>query len=316
MDFRLLVVKPSSLGDIIHGLQVVAALKKQRPQVSVTWVVRDCFEAAVRCSGVVERTISYGRSGGLRGLWNCCQDIRRAGNFDAVWDMQGLFRSGLMAFAARSPHRIGRRDAREGARLFYNDRILLPPPSAGTSPHAVEILGQFLPTLGLRSSVERLQFRWFGEDCLPAKLFEKPYVLLSPESRGPRKEWPHFDALAADLCARYRNWNFFWVGLEGRPCPRASLRGNFFDLHGETSLPQLLQLVHRSLGVIANDSACTHIAAAIGRPVLAIFVASDPRHSAPYPPNAPGHFTALRPFPGQPFPELEKFLGFIGGEMA
>jgi ADP-heptose:LPS heptosyltransferase len=297
---RLLVIKPSSLGDVVQALQVVAALKAQRPEVAVDWVVRDCFDAAVRASGLVERIFPFRRERGLRGLWSCCRAIRGAGNYDTVWDMQGLFRSGWMAHSARSVRKIGRRDSRECAHFFYSERVPLP---RKPIPHAVEILMEFLPTLAVERSVELLRFT--PPTAVPS--VPRPYLLIAPESRVAAKNWPHFAALTEELCRRQPLWHFLWVGQ--RRDVAAVRSGNFHDLRGLTSLEQLLALVPNALGVIANDSGGGHLAAALGRPVLSLFVGTDPARFAPYPPGGEGHFVAQNPSPS--FPALESFLRFL-----
>jgi ADP-heptose:LPS heptosyltransferase len=298
----LLVVKPSSLGDIVHGLQVLAALKDGLPELRVDWVVRDCFADVVRHCGLVDRVIPFHRGDGLRGLLSCCRAIRAAGPHGAVWDMQGLLRSGLMTFSARAPRKIGRRDSRECASLFYGERVPLP---KGKGPfHAVEILMEFLPTFGLARSIRPLNFSTLAA----AVPIPDPYAVIAPESSDPKKNWPHYAALADDLRRRLPDWHFVWVGLAGVgvPCQAA----NCHDLRGKTSLAQLIALIRDCRGVIANDSGCAHLAAAMGRPTLTLFRSTDPVRFAPYPPNAPGHFAARNP--PVTFPELERFLNFMG----
>jgi ADP-heptose:LPS heptosyltransferase len=299
--FRLLVVKPSSLGDIIHGLQAVAALRNRRPDVEITWVVRDSFADAVRRSALAEKIIPYGRERGLGGLWSCCRAIGRGGPYDAVWDLQGLLRSALMAKAARAARTIGRSDSREGAKFFYGE--VVPPPA---NPHAAEILSQFLPTLGVSPSIVR-PLHFSVPEPLPISAAARPYVAIAPESRGPGKEWPHFGELTAHLCSRFPDWQFVWLGLKRGTYPLAEKFSNFCDMRGQTSLPQLFGMLTHSSAVIANDSACLHIGAALGKPVLGIFLRTDPLRYGPYPLNDPNHFVARNPLPL--FPELEKFLG-------
>jgi ADP-heptose:LPS heptosyltransferase len=296
----LLVLKPSSLGDIVLGLQVIAELRARRSDLEISWVVRDIFAEVVQRSGLVENSIIYERKRGLGGLWSCCRAIGRSGRYDALWDFQGLLRSALMAKAAHSRRKIGRFDCREGAGFFYGQRVPLP-----ANPHAAEILAQFLPTLGVPPSVCR-PLHFSVPDPLPIADDGRLRVLIAPESRGGGKEWPHYDQLTGYLCGRFPDWDFLWLGLRRNPCPIAEKFPNFHDLRGQTSLPQLLGLVERSSATIANDSACLHIAAALRKPVLGIFLRTDPLRYGPYPLADPNHFVAQNPPPL--FPELKKFL--------
>ncbi|MDR2030470.1 MAG: glycosyltransferase family 9 protein [Puniceicoccales bacterium] len=296
---RLLVVKPSSLGDVVQALQVVAALKQQRPDLAVDWVVRDCFAEIVQNSGLVDRVFPFHRS--LLGLLSCCRAIHFSEKFFAVWDMQGLLRSGLMTMAAHAGRKIGRSDARELAGLFCRETVPLPkkhPPH-----HAVEILMEFLPSLGLERAIANLTFT----PVASAFAIASPYVLIAPESRVAAKVWPHHRALTDHLCRCHPRWTFVWIGQgRGGGTPQ---RSNFLDLRGRTSLSQLPALVQNSLGVVANDSGCGHLAAALGRPNLTLFMETDSARFAPYPPGGIGHFVAHNPPPL--FVELEQFSNFL-----
>ena len=95
----LLVIKPSSLGDIVHGLQILQTVARQLPDCRITWVARDRFAPLVEAAPFIHEVIHFHRKEGARGLWEVMKTLR-ARHFDAVWDMQGLLRSGLMAAAA------------------------------------------------------------------------------------------------------------------------------------------------------------------------------------------------------------------------
>src|SRR5450432_91650 len=118
----LLVVKPSSLGDIVHALQVVQTLARERPECRISWVVRERFAGLVQAAPFVREAIIFRRRDGWR----------------AFFRLLRLLRAGLMTAAARAPAKWGRPDAREGAGFFYNHRVA---PPAGPGPHhALEIL--------------------------------------------------------------------------------------------------------------------------------------------------------------------------------
>ncbi|MDR0428532.1 MAG: glycosyltransferase family 9 protein [Puniceicoccales bacterium] len=308
---QLLVIKPSSLGDIVHALQVIASLKEQNPEVCVSWVVRDIFQDVVRSSSCVDHCIIYHRNLGMRGLWRCCRDICRLGHFDWVWDMQGLFRSGLMTFAAKSKVKIGRYDARECAGIFY-DRCIPPPgtedkfsrkPKQLHRHHAVDILREFLPTIGAKRAcaLPHFHLRINGK-----KLPPHPYIMIAPESRGPHKNWPHYEKLTISMCRLCPWLNVVWVGLRKNACPSLAMYRNFTDLQGKTSLLELMTIVKHSQGVIANDSGCLHLAVAMDRPALGIFTSTDPLHSGPRAIGNSIALSAVNPCPY--FPELEKFF--------
>lgn len=301
MKKRLLIIKPSSLGDIVQALQVVSSAKIQRPDMEVTWVVRDMFAPVIDLHGAVDSTIPFHRKAGIGGFLTLLKEIRGRGIFDAVWDMQGLFRSGLMTFAARGLKKFGRRDFRELAGLFYDRKVEMPENKPG---HAVEILAEFLPTIGLEKKVHPLKFNFELADRLD---LPSPYILIFPESRGEKKEWPFFDFLTAKLCRRQENLCVAWCGFRDDPAPLSSQWPNFVDLRGKTSLPQIIDLIRRANGVIGNDSGCIHLSAALQRPTLAIFRCTDPKRFGPY--SLPGSKNFTLESPPRDFPEIESFLG-------
>src|SRR5271169_778909 len=142
---ELLIIKPSSLGDIVHGLQVAASLKAQRPGLRISWIVREIFAPLVRACEAVDHTYIFERNAGPKGFLRLMREVRRT-KFDYVFDMQGLLRTGLMTSRTRAKHKVGRSDAREWSGLFYNQKVPLPPD--GRRSHALEILLQFCPVLG------------------------------------------------------------------------------------------------------------------------------------------------------------------------
>ena len=286
---RLLIIKPSSLGDIIHGLQVVESLRSQQPdQWHVTWVVRERFAPLVEACDTVDETLVFRRRDGIPAFLNCLRRIRQR-RFDVVLDLQGLARSGLMTLAARAPMKIGRSDAREGAVLTYRKRM--PMPAQGKISHAVDILLQALPLLGAKASVHgHLRFKSVTMPEGWASVAETKPIVLFPDSRGPEKEWPYFSELTA-LAIQHSNRVVVWAGMKSPPSDPNWPKERFLDLTAQATLSQLARLVQESGVVLANDSGPMHLAAALGVPVLALFGPTSPERFGPFPPDRPtNHF--------------------------
>ncbi len=292
---EILVIKPSSLGDIIHALAVIESLRVQRGNgVRITWLVRDTFAPVLEATPTVDRLIRYDRKSGLRGILRVGRELRRE-RFDLVLDLQGLARSAYWAHCANAPRKIGRGDGREFSRLAFRE-LAPPPPNGFRNSHAVEILLQFLRPLGLAPEVR-------GAVTFPrAKLSEKIQkilapdggdfpapILLFPDSRRPEKEWRGFRELTAKLLARSQSTPIVWVGSSDyAPDPSWSATyANFFSLMGKTSLLDVLALISRAKFCVTNDSGPMHIAAATGVPVLGIFGPTSPALYGPFPPSAP-----------------------------
>lgn len=278
---ELLVIKPSSLGDIIHGLVVVESFRQARPDVNVTWVVRDIFMPFVRGCNTVDRTIVFERGGGFAGLRRLYNALKEK-PFDAVWDMQGLLRSGLMTACAVAPRKAGRADYREGAGLFYKEMPLLP---SKEKPHAVEILLEFLPLFGVSPEVRgKVTFKDSAVMTGALAAIAEGSLLLFPNSRRKEKEWWGFEALTHELLLHYPQHKVIWAGDQAAPLPASLLdKPGLVDLRGILPIDALPGLINRSRLVIANDSGPVHLAAAMNKPVLAIFGPTDPALYGPYP---------------------------------
>ncbi len=284
---ELLIIKPSSLGDIVQALQVATSLKAQVDDLRISWVVREMFAPIVRACEAVDRVYVFERKAGTKGFLKLMREVRTT-KFDYVFDMQGLLRTGLMTSRARAKHKVGRSDAREWSGLFYNQRVPLPPD--GRRSHAMDILLQFAPVLGAKPEL-RGSLRFREADSLNLKFADgrggsKPYVLF-PDSRRADKNWGGFKQLTEMLLREDRTRKVVWAGSTVLPDRGAYPASQFLNMTGNTSLVSLPTLVKKAEWVICNDSGPMHLAAALGVRVLAIFGPTDPRLFGPYPIGGP-----------------------------
>lgn len=275
----ILIIKPSSLGDIVHGLLTARMIKQGHPGCVIHWVCRDIFAPVVQACPVVDRVLLFHRGAGPRAFRALIREIRSQW-YDYVLDFQGLARTGLLSLFARAAAKIGRGDAREGSWLCYSRRVPLPP--AGREAHAVDILAEFLPVLGLpRFIAPGLPLRIptvhgsGGENDAP--------ILLFPESRRPEKNWPGYPDLTRRICREYSQTPVFWAGSTAMNCPQAGDLDNFVNLTARTTLSELPALLARARLVIGNDSGPLHLAAALGASTLALFGPTNPCRYRPYP---------------------------------
>lgn len=292
---ELLIIKPSSLGDIVHGLQVASSIKAQRPDVRISWIVRDIFAALVRQCEAVDRVYVFERNSGLNGFFRLMREVRET-QFDYVFDLQGLLRSGLMTLRARGRRKVGRADAREGAGLFYHEKVSMPP--SGKHSHALEILLQFLPVLGLKPELAG-QLRFREVDGLNLSHIEgrggaQPVVIF-PDSRRAEKRWHGFKELTEFIARDGSGRKVVWAGNNYLDYKDALSESQFLNLTGNTSVVSLPALLKRADWVISNDNGPMHLAAALGVPTLGIFGPTDPRVAGPYPLTSPCHEVVQAP---------------------
>jgi ADP-heptose:LPS heptosyltransferase len=273
------------LGDIIHGLRVAATIRHCLPQASIDWVVSERFADIVEATGIIKNIFLFHRGGGLRKFIALICEVRKF-HYDYVFDMQGLARSGVIAHFSRGNKKIGRSDSREFAWLAYDEKIPLPP---GNTPHAIDILLQFLPKLGLPATLQfKLSFSGnLGSETrnsLPTwPLQKRPVIIIFPESRRKEKEWPHFADLTVALANKFPKLPILIAGHRNQKIEQSF--SNIHNLSGKTSVVDIAHLIQHADIAVTNDSAPMHIADAVGTPVLALFGPTDPRRFGPYPIN-------------------------------
>lgn len=291
---RIAIVKPSSLGDIVHSLPVLTALRRRYPQAHISWVVSRIFEPLLQGHPDLDATIPLDRGAARRGWMAALQtwrrfihDLRRR-HFDLVVDLQGLLRSGLITGLSGGQRRVGLGTAREGAGWFYTDVVTVP--GAG-SIHAVDRYWQVAERFGIGDQPK--QFRLPITDAAQVWTAQalaglpRPWVMLAIGSRWPTKRWPadHFAELARRAQDHFGAAAIFVGGAEETPAARlamSELPGPSRVLTGRTTLPQLVALLNRADVMIGNDTGPLHIARALGRPVVAPYTCTKVNVTGPY----------------------------------
>jgi lipopolysaccharide heptosyltransferase II len=290
---RIVLIKPSALGDIVHALPVLSAMRRRFPSAHITWVVNRVYEPLLLGHPDLDATLPFDR-GALRGGWLAAARTfgrfyrtLRAGRFDLAIDLQGLFRSGLIAWASGARRRVTLACAREGARFFCTDTVALP--RAGM--HAIdrywclaEVLGAGDGPKVFHVPVAPTAAVWASEVL---RELPRPWMVLGPGSRWLTKRWPpeHFAALAGRARAEFGG-SIVLVG--GRDevalsaAVRAHLHGPSLDLTGRTALPQLAAILARADVMLANDTGPMHLAVALGRPVVAPYTCTRVAWTGPY----------------------------------
>ncbi|MBI5190014.1 MAG: glycosyltransferase family 9 protein [Nitrospirae bacterium] len=300
MDYRrlekVLIIKPSSLGDVIHALPVASALKAALPAVGIDWVVGRGYEGVLEGNPAIGRVIVFDRnmlkgpgwSGRLMGF---LRELRRE-HYDLVIDLQGLLRSGLITAACMADRSMGFANAREGATLFYTELVPVP----ATNIHAVDRYMLTLAHIGINTASPcEFSIRLSGEDRAEADaLLEEfgirpgePFAAFAPSARWDTKRWPAANFVeVADRIHKGRGLKPVFVGtadearlMDGVPDAPACRGGMAF---GRTTLKVLGALLSRASVLVTNDSGPMHMAAAAGTPVVAVFGPTDPGKTGPY----------------------------------
>jgi ADP-heptose:LPS heptosyltransferase len=211
--------------------------------------------------------------------------------FDLVIDLQGLLRTGLMIAATLAPRRIGLFSAREGSRYFYTDVLPFPPTGEGKSLHAVDRYWLVAEALGVGHLEKRfvIPIHDSAKEWVLRLLATspRPWLAVCPGSRWPTKSWPpdHFAELARRAQMKFGGATVLLGSrAEQSACQAAGMKiaGPILDLSGETTLPQLAAILSLADVVVANDSGPLHLAAALGRPVVAPYTCTQVARHGPY----------------------------------
>ncbi|MFZ5494979.1 MAG: glycosyltransferase family 9 protein [Verrucomicrobiota bacterium] len=290
----MLIILTSPLRDIVHGLQVAASIKAQKPEWRISWIVRDIFSPLVRSSSAVDQVFVFQRHEGARGFLRTMREVRKR-EFDLVCDLQGLLRTGLMTKWARGRRKIGRPDSREGSGFFYQERVGFA--AGGRQAHLLEQMLQFCTAAGAEPRLTGwLRFRDLERLNLgfmePRKGLRP--ILIFPDSGQDNKKWNGFGQLTS-LLIREGGRKVVWAGSHYLPCRESFPEGTFVNLTGNTSLTSLPALLTKADWVVSNDSGPMHLSAAMGLKTIGLFGPTDPRRFGPYPLKSPTNYAIQAP---------------------
>lgn len=291
---RLLVLKPGSLGDIVHTLPAVAALKARHPSCAITWMVNPEWEPLLEGNPHVASTLIFPR-GDFRGpagllrfaAWR--RGLPGRVQPDLILDFQGLLRTAVIGRAFHGVPVWGLSDAREGSRLLHTRTL-----AVDGKAHAVErylVLAAALGGVPAGPPEFTLPGGRRPDTALPAS----PYILLHPFSRGAGK------SLDRETIRAFCREAGHPVVVAGRaPGEQPVTAPDVTDLVNRTSLAELLWLIRDAAFVVSVDSGPAHMAAALTDRLLAIHTRTDPCRVGPYRPGASvwkggGFFPALDP---------------------
>jgi heptosyltransferase-1 len=273
----VLLIKPGSLGDIVHALPSVAYIRRCWPGTRLTWIVdrrwRDILEGVPGLDGIVEfpREDFRGPGGWARSVaWFAkLKELRP----NLAIDLQGLMRSSLMARASGAQVIVGGSDAREGAGWMYQVHA-----QVDASAHAVNRYRQILQAAGVDTGgTPEFPLGEGDELGVEPEIARAPFLLLHPYARGAGKSLE-----PAQVVELVRSVAPVPVVVAGKGEGLLPSVENLHDCLNQTTLRQFVWLARRAAGVISVDSGPAHIAAAVNPRILVIHTWSDPRKVGPY----------------------------------
>ena len=283
---KILIIKPSALGDIVHSLPFLDTLKRCYPEAAIHWVVARGLHTFLEGHPLIDRLWIFDKEkwkkpGNLRTtateLGAFAGGLRQE-RFDVSVDLSGLLRSGLITLAAGAPYRLGFKDSAEGSSLFYTHRI-----EGSMQIHAIDRYLKIAEAMGCQPGEIRYPFAPY--DPRPAICRELPreYLVMTPSAGKEANRWPaeRFGQLAASL-------DLPSVIIGGRSDAQVAdqvvrhAQGKAISLAGRTNLKELIPIIARARYFVTNDTGPMHIAAALKVPVFAIFGPANPTRTGPY----------------------------------
>ena len=295
---RILLLRPSALGDVCRTAPVLASLRARWPHAEIYWVVQSTFADAIAEHPALTGVIPFPRAS-FRGAWRrpavwgqllgWFRGLRRT-PWDLTIDCQGLARTGCMMAASGARIRVCDRAAREGAWIPANRRVRLP---AGDHEvdrmlHLAEAAGA-PPVHDATLYVPKADQEW--QSARWAEMPEGSYAVLAVTSRWESKAWPtdHWADLARQIVDRRLA---DWILLPGGPSERSAVAKaaramravgvQAVDLSGQTSVGQLMAAIDSAAFTVSSDSAALHMALGLGARCLGLYGPTDPAIVGPW----------------------------------
>lgn len=276
---RILVVRLSAIGDVIHGVPVLCALREALPASFLAWVVEGRMGELLEGHPALDELIRVPRGwlGSLREVGRLRQRLR-ALKFDTVIDLQCLTKSAIAAWLSGAPRRIGKAgaDGREFSRWFHNELV-----DAGGS-HVIEHYLGLLRPLGIEKPAVRFDFPERERDAGSIEEFLKSsgitsgrFVVLNPGAGWPSKIWPaeRYGELARRLAKTHGMPSIaVWGVPDERPLAETIVAsgGGHVRLAPPTTMRELAALCRRAALFVGSDTGPMHLAVAVGAPTISL----------------------------------------------
>ncbi|MEM6855851.1 MAG: glycosyltransferase family 9 protein [Planctomycetota bacterium] len=282
------------MGDVARTVPCLASLRRAYPEAQIDWLVDSAFVDAVRAHPALSGVVPFDRKT-KASVWPLLRRLRQE-KYDLVFDLQGLARSGLFAWATRAPVRVGDANARELGWLGVNHRHDVDP-----TRHAIERMTALLSAQGIEV-VHDLSLHVPAEDRTWRETFGAEhgltagrYACVAPTAQWGCKCWPmsRYAEVTQRLLERD---DIDRVVILAAPHEQAKVQAGFTDftpaqhervMAPTTTVGQLMALLQDARLVVGNDSAPLHLAVGLDTPTVSLFGPTDPALVGPPPPPPP-----------------------------
>ena len=313
---KILIIKPSSLGDILHTFPAVSILAEHLQKPEIHWLANKSFIPLLQFHPNVQQSIEFPRSelGNPikfpKYFFSLCRQLKN-NHYDLVIDFQGLMRSAYFAKAAKAKYTVGFAQPRElAATFFYSQKILIPEHFRHAVDKNIFLVCKILnielnsifsqinyPQKNVKLNINLPKLKTNPELSNSVTSLLSQYGIkkndkiigISPVTRWISKNWPpeFFADVLNHINKKYPNIKFVIVGSKNDQKATESIIENYIgnnivSLTGKTSMEQLFELIRQFDLLISNDSGPVHIASALGIPVFCMFGPTLPEKTGPY----------------------------------
>ena len=283
---KILIIKPSALGDIVHSLPFLHALRRGFPHAEIDWLVARGLHTFLEGHPLINRLWVINKD-----QWKDKRRIRQtvgeildlkkglgSAGYDVAVDLSGLFRSGLFTWFSKAPVKLGFKESDEGSPFFYTHKI-----HGSMEIHAIDRYFKIAEFMGCPT--DEIVYPFAPYDADPAILKELPeeFAVISPSAGKLANRWPaeKYGELASRLPLPS-----VVIASKGEADVAQTMvdhaGGKVINLAGKTSLKELLALIARAQFFVCNDTGPMHMAAALNVPVFALFGPANPVRTGPY----------------------------------
>jgi 3-deoxy-D-manno-octulosonic-acid transferase/heptosyltransferase-1 len=302
---RILIVKLSSIGDVVHTLPVLPAIINKLPKAEIDWLVEEEASELITNHPLLNKVIIFYRKYWLKNLsplkiFQTFKEVKefynhlRKERYDLVIDFQGLFKSGILTFITKGKRKLGYDKTRELSHIFLNEKI----PVYNIENHAVKRYLNLLRPLDIEiKKPEFLLPCLNGAEIYVDELFseaginlQKPIITISPGTKWESKTWTiEKISLLADRLIKYGLQVIFTGSKNDISLVEiiiSLMEEKPVNLCGKTTLKNLIVIFKKSDLVLTVDSGSMHIAAATQTPLVVLFGPTSPGRTGPYSPKS------------------------------
>jgi ADP-heptose:LPS heptosyltransferase len=273
---KILIIKPSSFGDIVQAAPCATALKQAYRGCEITWVVFSQWEQLPLLFSDVDKVISWDRKAGIRGFFDALENVRQ-NEYDLILDLQGLFRSGLLAFLAKGKTKIGAPGMKELSGFMIKE----------IEPEKAKInatLRNLKPVNYItgKKFTPAVRVKELSSGLILSEAAGRQFITLVPFARGKGKDWgvKNYLVLIDLLKAKYPQYDIVILGSKN---DYGKIKSDLIcDLCGKTDINQLAAILSKSRLSVGADTGPMHLSCVLGVPSVFIFGASDIKETAPY----------------------------------